>query len=134
MGHHLAEESHRKTLSDNCMLEDWKDRDEIFNILRKYFIFLNKIFFIYKNKNILFLYFILRNICISWETGGGARGCGRISVETKRPENKNVFYIFPPVVHESKVASILPSTGARAAPCHLFLCSQQVKAPANSAV
>lgn len=38
MGHHLAAESHRKTLSDNCRLEDWKDRDEIFKIIRKYFI------------------------------------------------------------------------------------------------
>lgn len=62
------------------------------------------------------------------------RWCGRISVESKRPENKNVFYVFPPVMYDNKVASVLPSPEACAGPYRLFLCSQQVKAPANSAV
>lgn len=38
MGHRLAAEAHRRTLSENCMSEDWKDRDEMFGILRKEFI------------------------------------------------------------------------------------------------
>ena len=38
MGHHLPAEAHRKALSENCMSEDWKDRDEVFDILRKDFI------------------------------------------------------------------------------------------------
>lgn len=49
MGHHLAAGSHRKTLSNNCMLDNWKDRDEVFKILRKYFIL----------------------VCISWGICGG---------------------------------------------------------------
>lgn len=48
--------------------------------------------------------------------------------------NKNIFSIFPPPVHQNKVASVLPSPEAHAIPHHLFLCSQQAKALANPAV
>lgn len=38
MGCHLAAEAHRRALSESCVSEDWKDRDEILDILRKDFI------------------------------------------------------------------------------------------------
>lgn len=68
---------------------------------------------------------------------GGLRGRGDVVEflwKQREQKIKNVVYIFSSVVHENKAASVLPSPEACAAPCHLFLCSQQVKAPANSAV
>lgn len=40
--------------------------------------------------------------------------------------NKNIFYVFPPLVHQNKVTSVLPSLKTHAIAHHLFVYSQKV--------